>query len=127
MMGMKTANSTRKTLNVADAYLISLRALKSSDGPAFLGGSLVRTVRHAIEHVTAHTRAIMRIAHAKPMRGAAKRIIKGNMQPPTPPAVQATPVAQPRRTLNQWPTAANGGAKSVLADTPPRTLNDRNI
>lgn len=97
------------------------------DVTAFLEGSLVRTVRHAIEHVTTHTSAIMRIAHAKPMRGAAKRIIKGNMQPPMPPAVQATPVAQPRRTLNQWPTAASGGVKSVPADIPPRTLNDRNI
>lgn len=124
---MKAENSAKKTLSVADAYLVSLRALKSTDVTAFLGGSLVRTVRHAIEHVTAHTRAIIRIAHSKPMRGAAKRMIKGNMQPPTPPAVQATPVAQPRRTLNQWPTAAKGGVKSVLADIPPRTLNDRNI
>lgn len=101
VIGTKTANSTRKTPRDADAYFISFKAEKSKEALAVLGGSLVRIVRHATEHNPAHSKAIIRIDHAKPIRGAAKRITRGNIQPPTPPAVQATPVAHPRRSLNQ--------------------------
>lgn len=127
MMGTKMANSTRKTPSDAVAYLISDSALKSNDAADFLGGRRVRTVIQAMLHRIAETSAIIRIDHAKPILGAAKRIIRGNMQPPTPPAVQATPVAQPRRWLNQCPTAATGGVKRVLAEMPPRTLKERKI
>lgn len=127
MMGTKTANSTKNTPKVAEAYLTSDKALKSTEELAFFGGNRVRTVRHATEQRTAQIKAMMRIDHAKPTFGAANMMIRGNMTPPNPPAVHAIPVAQPRRTLNQWPTAATGGVNSVLADIPPSTLKERNI
>lgn len=54
-------------------------------------------------------------------------MIKGKKTPPSPPAVQAIPVARPRRTLNQWPTAAMAGVKRQQEDMPPRTLKERKI
>lgn len=50
------------------------------------------------------------------------------MTPPMPPAVEATPVASPRRTLNQCPTAAMQGVKINEEPVPRMTPNTtRNI
>lgn len=94
MIGMKTANSTRKMAAVVVAYLISLRALKSMEAPAVsLRGSRVFMRRQASVQRMAHKSAIMRMAHGNPILGAANSIIMGNITPPSPPAVQAMPVA----------------------------------
>lgn len=125
---MKTANSTRKMAVVVAAYFFSRRARKSTDAPTlFSFRTRVFSVRHDISKRTALISAIIRIAQGKPILGAAKRIITGNMTPPIPPAVQAMPVAYPRRTLNQCPMQETAGIKRAHADRPPRTLNERNI
>lgn len=73
---------------------MSLNALKSIDAPAcLLSGSLVCKRRLATVHRIAQRSAMMRIAHGKPILGAAKRMIMGKITPPRPPAVQAMPVA----------------------------------
>ena len=69
----------------------------------------------------------MRIAHGNPILGAANSIIRGNITPPSPPAVQAMPVAKPRRMLNQCPTHETAGVNNVQAESPPRTLKDKKI
>jgi hypothetical protein len=52
-------------------------------------------------------------------------IIRGNETPPRPPAVQATPVARPRRSLNQWEMAETLGLKRSEEEMPPRTPKER--
>jgi hypothetical protein len=43
--------------------------------------------------ISALIKAMIRMAHGNPILGAAKRIIRGKITPPIPPAVQAMPVA----------------------------------
>jgi hypothetical protein len=94
VIGMKTANSTKKTAVVVEAYLTSLKAPKSIVVPAFeLPGNLVLRSKQAIAQISAERKAIMPIAHGNPILGAAKRMIKGKITPPIPPAVHAMPVA----------------------------------
>jgi hypothetical protein len=58
-----------------------------------LPGNLVFRRKQARAHISAEIKAMMRIAQANPILGAAKRMIKGKITPPIPPAVQAMPVA----------------------------------
>jgi hypothetical protein len=50
-----------------------------------------------------------------------KTMMSGKTTPPTPPAVQATPVANARLFENQCPTAAMLGLNRRDAEMPPRT------
>jgi hypothetical protein len=44
--------------------------------------------------------------------------MSGKITPPREPAVEATPVARPRRTLKKWPIAAMEGVKSSEHEAP---------
>jgi hypothetical protein len=46
--------------------------------------------------------------------------MSGKMTPPREPAVEATPVAKPRRAWKKWPTAAMEGVKSRDEARPER-------
>lgn len=74
--------------------MTSLKALKSTVLPAFgLPGNLALRRKQAAAHISAESKAMMRIAQGNPILGAAKRMIKGKITPPIPPAVQAMRVA----------------------------------
>ena len=125
---MKFASSINQTATVVRAYLVSAKDLKSTEAPAFLfKGSRVLIRRLATISKKAVTKATIRIAHSNPIFGLTIMTMIGNITPPRPPAVVAMPVARPLRTLNQWPTTEVAGVNRADEESPPRTLNDRNI
>jgi hypothetical protein len=91
---MKTANSTKKTAAVVEAYLGSFKARKSIEAPALIFAGIL-VFRRMLEtvHKTRQSTAMIRIAQGKPILGVVKRIIRGKITPPIPPAVHAIPVA----------------------------------
>lgn len=72
-------------------------------------------------------KAMTRMAQGKPMRGARYWMMRENAMPPSPPAVQAIPVARARLLQNQWPMAVSAGLKRSDELMPPQTPKERRI
>ena len=84
----------------------------------------VCSVRQATVQQAREMKPIIRIVQGKPMMGARYSVIRVNMIPPIPPAVQAMPVARPCRLENQCPIVETLGVKRKHAERPPRTPKD---
>jgi hypothetical protein len=72
-----------------------------------------------------HKKPRMRMAQAQPTFANRDSSMSGKMTPPRLPAVEAMPVARPRRTLKKWPMAAMEGVKRREQERPDRTPKAR--
>lgn len=90
-------------------YPFSLKEAKSTQGPAFLGGSLGRRSKFAMIKVTSCTKPIALTVQANPILPRSCLAIEGKMSPPTGLPVETMPKANARRLLKYVETTARLG------------------